>query len=282
MNLHIASKKILILKDQISHDDAKIKAIQHKIDAFGALSKFSGVFSKPNEDDFEIIYEEHRFQPFWHVVASAHYVYERSASYEHPVPSSEVVKVTFEGKAFDVSAGKITVPVLESCSQDLTDEVFVNDIDGKKDKSLLNYLKFKSVEMVGEGLPEGFAADTILVPPKTRITGIMREMLAGLIKGIQADKIFEEKIEISSLELVYRPVYAFQFNWKSKSKSAILEVDAVTGNTSTGTQIFRNFESIKLDRDFLFDITADAVGMFVPGGSIAVKAAKKVMDANRK
>ena len=33
-----------------------------------------------------------------------------------------------------------------------------------------------------------------------------------------------------------------------------------------------------LTRDLLFDITADAVGMFVPGGSIAVKLVKAVVD----
>jgi hypothetical protein len=37
-----------------------------------------------------------------------------------------------------------------------------------------------------------------------------------------------------------------------------------------------------LDRDFLFDIGADAAGMFIPGGSIAVKAAKKVIDAKKR
>ena len=37
-----------------------------------------------------------------------------------------------------------------------------------------------------------------------------------------------------------------------------------------------------LNRDLLFDIGADTVGLFVPGGSIAVKLAKAAIDTNRK
>jgi hypothetical protein len=36
-----------------------------------------------------------------------------------------------------------------------------------------------------------------------------------------------------------------------------------------------------LTRDLVFDITADAFGTIVPGGSIAVKLVKAVVDRNR-
>jgi hypothetical protein len=37
-----------------------------------------------------------------------------------------------------------------------------------------------------------------------------------------------------------------------------------------------------LDQNFLFDIGADAAGMILPGGSIAVKIAKKYIDQKQK
>ena len=37
-----------------------------------------------------------------------------------------------------------------------------------------------------------------------------------------------------------------------------------------------------LNRDLLFDIGADTVGLFVPGGSIAVKLAKAAIDSKSK
>jgi hypothetical protein len=36
------------------------------------------------------------------------------------------------------------------------------------------------------------------------------------------------------------------------------------------------------NRDVLFDVGADTVGLFVPGGSIAVKIAKAAIDSNKK
>ena len=53
----------------------------------------------------------------------------------------------------------------------------------------------------------------------------------------------------------------------------------MTGEFSAGTRVFTEYFGKVLDQTFLFDIGADAVGMFVPGGSIAVKAAKKYMDS---
>ena len=46
--------------------------------------------------------------------------------------------------------------------------------------------------------------------------------------------------------------------------------------------MFGEYLGKALDRDFLFDIGADAVGLFIPGGNIAVKTAKKIMDSKKK
>ena len=103
-----------------------------------------------------------------------------------------------------------------------------------------------------------------------------------MIKGIQADVIHEEKVEVTTVDLVYRPVYAFQYRWKSKNKEAIVEVDAATGIVSTGNRTFREYFGKVLDQNFLFDIGTDAAGMILPGGSIAVKIAKKYIDQKQK
>jgi hypothetical protein len=76
-------------------------------------------------------------------------------------------------------------------------------------------------------------------------------------------------------------MYAYKFLGKSKQKEAILEVDGLTGECQTGSRLFKEYLGKVLERDFLFDIGADAVGMFVPGGSIAVKAAKRYMDTRK-
>ena len=48
-----------------------------------------------------------------------------------------------------------------------------------------------------------------------------------------------------------------------------------------GSRIFKEYLGKVLDPDFLFDLGADAAGMFIPGGSIAVKVAKKYIDSKK-
>jgi hypothetical protein len=307
MDLKIATERILLIKDQLSEAEAEEKAQAKKMDAFGTLDKFTGLFSRPSENDFEIVYKEHRYQPFWHIASKAKYVYDRNSHYQYDIKGQEVKAVTVEGKKYDVANGHLHIPVIEHCNQDLEEEVLIDGVSGAREKSLKDYT-LKNVEVVEGGSAQGKSEkssktegkskadgqsktdklsrlagkDTVLVPPQARVSGIIREMLAQMIQGIQADEIFEEKIEITCIDLYYRPVFAFQFFWKSKNKKAILEVDAVTGDTSTGSRTFSEYIGKALDRDFLFDIGADAAGIFIPGGSIAVKAAKKMMDKKGK
>ena len=88
-------------------------------------------------------------------------------------------------------------------------------------------------------------------------------------------------VEVTCVDLYYHPIYAYQYRWKSKAKEAIIEIDGMTGEVGVGSRIFDEYLGRMLDRNFLFDIGADAAGMFVPGGSVAVKLAKKYIDTQK-
>lgn len=61
----------------------------------------------------------------------------------------------------------------------------------------------------------------------------------------------------------------------------MIEIDALTGQAQTGKQMLGQIKGM-LTRDVLFDVGADTLGLFVPGGSIAVKLAKAAIDTQRK
>ncbi len=280
MKIDVAKERILILKDQITFKDAEKKAWEKKTSAFDAFSKVASFLSRPKDDDFELTYSEHRYQPFWHVMATARYVYDRAATYQVRVGGKEVRSVTLLENNFEETNGHIHIPVMEHCVQDEKDEVFVDGVSGKNNSALSEYIKKSCTEVAGK-IEKIIPKDSILVPPTTRVSALMRDSLSKMIKGIQADKILEEHVEVSAIELYYRPVYAFQFAWKSKKKDGIIEIDAVTGAITSGDRIFREYLGKVLDQDFLFDIGADAAGMLIPGGSIAVKAARKYMGSKK-
>ena len=123
--------------------------------------------------------------------------------------------------------------------------------------------------------------DTVVVPPEQRASYVVRQLLASMMKPVQADSITEESMTIQNIDLYYRPWWAFEFRWKPKDKKGIVELDAVTGQMRPGVALADRVGKI-VTRDALFDIGADTVGLLVPGGSIAVKVAKLAIDQGNK
>ena len=183
-------------------------------------------------------------------------------------------------KRYEVNKNHICLSVTEHCIQEEEDEVFVDAITGKNQPELSNYLSFSPKLVTGE-LKKMVNKDSIMVPPQMRVSAIMRNTLSKMIKGIQADKIQEETIKVPTVDLYYHPIYAFQYRWKSKEKEGIIEIDALTGVVKSGNRIFREYLGKVLDKDFLFDLGADAAGLLIPGGSIVIKAAKKYIDIRK-
>lgn len=281
MEISVADQRILLFEDHVTPGDAKDLAWEKKMSAFGAISQMTSLFSKPKDEDFELTYSEHRYQPFWHVAAKARYVYERSAQYQVPAHGAEVRTVTFEKTDFEITNGHFHFPATEHCVQEESDEVFVEGVGGKEQPKLKEYLS-RSPKEVTKTLEKSVARDSIIVPPQSRVSAIMRDSLAKMIKGIQADTILEEHVEVTCVDLYYHPVYAFQYAWKSKNKDAIIEVDGLTGAVTSGSRVFSEYMGKVLDPNFLFDVGADAAGILIPGGSIAVKVAKKYIESKRK
>jgi hypothetical protein len=109
----------------------------------------------------------------------------------------------------------------------------------------------------------------------------MRQVLQAMLKPVQADVIFEEVVTIEAIDLYYRPIFAFEFRWKTRDKTAVAEFDGVTGDMRNAKSL-RQQMNLPISRDALFDIGADTIGMIVPGGNIAVKLVKVAMDYNLK
>ena len=58
-------------------------------------------------------------------------------------------------------------------------------------------------------------------------------------------------MRLDAIDLFYRPVYALRYRWQQKE--AVVEVDAVTGETQTGGTTFETYVGKLVDRDFLLD-----------------------------
>jgi hypothetical protein len=281
MEIAVADERVLLLQEQLPIEQAEGRAWSKKMDAFGTVVKVTKFFQQPKDDDFEMLYKEHRYQPFWHVMCTARYVYERTSQYSVPASGPEVESVAIEGTDYRVANGSINLTGLDHCREEAQKEVFVEGISGEKLPDLANYLKFTATEIAMEDLGDFTAEGRIVVPPQARASAIVREVLVEMIKSVQADHILEEQVQVERVDLCYRPVYAFPYRWLSKEKEAIMECDALTGELQVGGKTFQQYLGKVLDADFLFDVGVDAVDLLVPGGGIAMKVAKKGFDVAR-
>jgi hypothetical protein len=281
VDISLGDPRIFGLDPRYPHAEALRRAEEKKTSALGV--GLGGFIQRPKAEDVVLATTQKRVEPFWHVACTAHYVYDRTRMYAVPASAPDVRSVTFLGSDFAVVPGgkgpaTFGLEVLEHCTEDVRDELFVDGISGGSVGGGANLIDGPRTEVTD---PSALAADEVLVvPPEQRASAIVRQLLAKLLKPLQADTVFEESLAVEALELFYRPVWAFEFAHESKGKKGVVEVDMLTGEVRTATALKVSHLTRMVSRDALFDIGADTVGLIVPGGSIAVKLARLAVDRN--
>jgi hypothetical protein len=281
MEIAVADERAWLVRAQLTMDHAEGRAWSKKMDAFGTVAKVTGIWQRPKDDEFELIYKEHRYEPFWHVVCNARYVYQRNRQYELTVGGTMVEKVTINDLDFMAKEGLIKLSGLEHCREEYDQDVTIEGISGEPKPELADYFKYEKAEIPADELDTFAPEDAVVVPPQAKASAIVRNALLGLVKSVEADTILEDRVSVETVDLYYRPVYAFQYRWRAKDREAVMEYDGLTGELRPGGQIFRQYVGKMLDPDFLFDVGVDTVDLLVPGGGIAIKLARKGLQAAR-
>jgi hypothetical protein len=279
VDISLGEPRIFSLEPRIPLEDAAKRAEDKKTGALG--TGIGGILQRPKSEDVQLLKTQRRVEPFWHVACTAHYVYDRTRPYTVPTSASDVRSVTFLGSDFEAHpSGKgpatFAFEVLEHCAEDIRDELYVDGVTGS---TLNNGAGLTSGTRTEVADPTTLGADeTLVVAPEQRASAIVRQLLAKVMRPLQADTVLEESLAVERLDLYYRPVWAFEYHVPAKGKKGVVEVDALTGDTRTATDLKMSALTRKVSKDALFDIGADTVGLIVPGGSIALKLARLAVD----
>ena len=275
MDIIIGEEHVFRLPPRFDIEQAREKAWDKKTSVFS--SGLAGLISRPRPEEVQISYIEYRYEPFWHLTCHVHYEYERTRSYTVPVSSPVVERVTIDEKEYRVldAPPHIIITGIEHCLEEAETAV-IFDAVRDLERDWKKYLQFDKESVVDL---EGFApVGSIVVPPEVRASAVVRKVITSLLRPIQADKIRKEMLEVQIVNLYFRPVYAFEYKWEAKGKTAVVEFDGLTGEMSTSDVTLRQqFEKV-MTRNLLFDVGADAVDLILPGGGIAVRVAKAVVE----
>jgi len=279
MQVEIAEERILVFSDQVGAEVAEAKAWAKRIEAFGTLARVSGLLSRPKDEEFEIVYREKRLQPFWRIASRAVSKYERARTYTIAL-APEVKWVTVDGQARAIDGHKTTVTGHESCEEESRRQVLVDGLSGAENLGLNAYLDFAAIETDVAHLAELAAQNTVVVPPQVKASALVRDAVAKAIGKIDADRILEESVTLETVELYYRPVYAFRY--RRAGKEAVVEVDGLTGEASPAGTTFEQHLGKILEPRFLLDISAEAANLFIPGATVAKIAIVKGLELHGK
>lgn len=277
MEIYVATERAFHLIPQITLEVAHDRLEQKKTNLVAGT--VGVLLSRPKPEEIQMVSVESRLEPFWLVTAFVHTSFERNATFTIPVSGTEVQTVSALGQDLPVTThakggASFALSAVEHCVEERRASF---TFDGSGTKSDWNkYLSFAKTEISDWATfaPEG----TLVVPPQAHATTVVRTVLADMIKPVQAQVIHEERVNLEVIELNFRPVYAMEYEWATKGKRVVLEFDAITGDVHAGGRKLSDQIKNMVTRDLIFDVTADAVGILVPGGSIAVKLVKAVVD----
>lgn len=279
MEITLGEPRIYGLDQRVPFEELRRRADEKKTGAVG--SGLGGLLSRPKPDEVELVASQRRMEPFWHVACTAHYAYDRTRRYTVPASASDVKSVTLLGSDFTVVASgtgpaAFGVDVLEHCTDDIREELFVDGLSGQAFGKGQAYASGPRVEVQD---PSELGADgTLVIAPEQRASAIVRQLLAKVMRPLQADAVFEERLAVETLALCYRPIWAFEYRLASKGKQGVIEVDGVSGETHNAQALKVSDLTRRVNRDLVFDLGADTAGLLIPGGSIAVKLAKVAID----
>jgi hypothetical protein len=281
MEISLAEEHAYYFVPQISLEIARDRVEKKKTSLVAGM--FGTLISRPASTEIQVVSFENRLEPYWLVTAASRTTYDRQQVYTIPIKGEEVREVTVLGQKLTVNtkgSSSFTLNGIEHCVEEHRATRFYDGLSGQK-ADLSRYQSFTKTEITDL---EQFTPDGMLVvPPQMRATAIVRQVLGEVIQPVtKAQIIHEERVDIESIELNFRPVYAFEYEWASKGKRVVVEFDALLGDIRTGGKKWNDQIKGILTRDLFFDVTADAIGMVVPGGGIAVKLVKAVVDRGKK
>ncbi|HEY5821824.1 MAG TPA: hypothetical protein VIT20_07600 [Propionibacteriaceae bacterium] len=267
MQVELAEERILLFADRFNFDYAEGRAWAKRVEAFGTVARIGGLLNRTGADDYECVYRERRLQPFWRLHSRSIAAYERMRTFVVPV-APEVRAVTVHGDVRSVDRGAYRIDGLESCREDTQREAMFDGLTRLENPGLsATYLGFQAAVTNADELARAAQAGTVVVPPTSKSSSLVREVVSSAIGRIEADRILEERLIVDAVDLFYRPVYAFRYH--HAGKEAVIEFDGLTGEARPGGATFEQYLGKVLEPRFLLDAGIEAVNMFVPGTQLA-------------
>lgn len=281
MDIRLAPPHIYVLNPVLDFEAAKQQAIDKRLNL--VASGIGALLSRPKPEEVDLVYTETRLDPLWHLVCNVRFVFDRNRVFQVPVTGVEVRNVSMLGQEFEIAAQPPAQPGLlqqlglggaarmfsvagvEHCIDENRQERILDAVNGQPAQVSAETLSKEKMEVTD--VTTLASGEALAIPPQITAAQVVKTLLATMIKSVQADRVVEEVAHIETLDLYFKPVYAFEFAWKPKNKTGVAEFDAVSGAMVNGKALHARSDN-PLVREAWFDITAESVTALMPNAAI--------------
>lgn len=262
-------EKICVFEDVYNEVSSRAQAEREKSAAFGMLVRMK-LWDRPKDADIALASTEKRYEPFWLAKAARRTIYKRKTVYTIRIEHPHATAVELLGQALPIDAKReLSLAAIEDCERSTTLAEYFDGLPRQAaDTPWADYVRQFPFHEISDSSESEFIAPTVTA------ASVLQQVKAKLSTPIEADQIDSDEIDIQSLGLFYRPVYAFQFVWKDKQ--GVIEIDGVSGRVNKEGSLLGHAVRRLGSRDALFDLGADFAGMVVPGGTVVVKLIDKL------
>lgn len=264
---------IFAYRSEISLEQAQQIADENKK---GGISFFSRLIYRPKPEEIKLVCCEQRLLPFWHIECEASLDYIRSRPLAIDL-ENQVCEIKIGDQIFKPIKKRVDLNVEEHCQIKQPIKRCVDATTGKA-------VDYNEILKKGNASPLNLETPAHngfnLMPPAIKASILVRDLIFEFMKPLQASEIISQALAISLLNLYFRPVYLFEFEWTGHNQKVSFEIDGITGRLSERQR--EPLQSLeKINEANLFDIGADALGLVIPGGEIAAKIAAAFLGKKR-
>jgi len=233
-----------------------------------------GKLYRVKAEDITITKNKLHYEPFWHVSCHVRYEYDRICSHDITTIAPEVHRLTINEHDYTVvesNPRKFTISGIEHCITLGAKEVYV-DAEREQEQDWKKYLGYQKEKVNDDSM--FLDEDSIFLPPKLSSNALVQKVLLSLPRPIKANKVYEGTVNIDILDLYFRPIYTFEYEWKKRNKTIVAAFDGLTRKEiAKGVNFHEKVKKI-ITSDLLFDVSAEAANLIIPGSSIAFKFIK--------
>ena len=102
--------------------------------------------------------------------------------------------------------------------RDDTERGHVRRLTRAENPALAVYLGFQTGLADADLLARAAQSGTVVVPPSSKSSALVREAVSAAIGRIEADRVLEERLIVDAVDLIYRPVYAFRYRHRGRKR----------------------------------------------------------------